>query len=710
MTAWKLSSRLDLVDGQTNVASKWANWLTSRWPALLLLLVVLPQPWAIPGARLALSNSVFDFYQQLRPREVERLPVAIVDIDEDSLKAIGQWPWPRIELATLAEKAAAAGALAIGLDILMPEADRFSPAKLVARYPDLDEPTRQKLAALPNNDDLMALRIFALPVVVGRAGLHLPNTKKPKNPTTIQVEGPPPHDKLLSFNGHLANVPSIDAAAQGHGFLNSDPGPDGAIRSVPAVVQVAGEIYPSLAVEMLRLALGLPSVVLETDAEGVRGIHVGQSFVPLDSDGKVRMHFSPSDPRRWVSALELMNDELDPRIFENQLVLIGATALGLRDAPPTPVSKRMDGIEVQAQMIENMLMGTRLLRPAWTTKAEVALLLLLGGILVLAGRDAPPWLLALLYAIPAVAAAVGTFYLFTQTRLLLDPGPAVLASTVVAAFLLTTGYAQANRRRKALNRALELERLETARMSGELGAAREIQLGILPDPKLISGKPDNMDFHALLEAAREVGGDLYDAFMVDENRFFFMIGDVSGKGVGASLFMALSKALYKSAALRGEGNLSQIVGVASNEIARENPAMLFVTAVAGLFDASTGRLQFCNAGHDAPLLKGKDGAVRPLESVGGPPLCVLDDFPYPIEEVYLQPGEFLVLFTDGVTEAQGLDEILFGTQRITDFLENCQPSMSMEEVCNGLHSEVQEFTGGQPPFDDVAIIALRYLG
>ena len=690
-------------------SGKLARWLRPRWAAFLLLAAILALPVNFSNAWLGLSDTVFDAYQRIQPRIVERLPVAIVDIDEASLKAIGQWPWPRTELANLIERAAAAGALSIGLDILMPEADRFSPAQLVARHPGLDADTRARLSALPNNDDLLAMRMFALPVIVGRAGLNNPDASLPTQPTTVEVVGPPPHGKLLRFTGHLANIPSIEAAAQGHGFLNSDPGSDGVIRAIPAVVQVGDQIYPSLSVEMLRLALGQQGVQLETGGNGVRGLHIGQSYVRLDTNGMVRLHYSLADPRRRVSAIELLEGRLDPNIFADQLVLIGATALGLRDAPPTPVSGRMDGVEIQAQMIETLLSGSRLLRPDWTKGAEVFLLLLLGGLLVLAGRDAAPWLLAALFVLPAAAVAAGSFALFSELRLLLDPVPAVLGCALILSFLLATGYSHANARRRALSRALEVERLETARMAGELGAAREIQLGILPDPRNIIGRPPNLDFFAVLEPAREVGGDLYDVFMVDDTRLFFLIGDVSGKGVGAALFMALSKALCKSAALRGQGGLAEMVSVASGEIARENPAMLFVTAVAGLFDTATGQLQFCNAGHDAPLVRGADGTVRSLEFVGGPPFCVLEDFPYPIEETQLTPGELLLLSTDGVTEAQGADNVQFGTDRIITFLEQCGRETSAEALCEGLHDKVKDFMKGAPAFDDVAILALRYL-
>ncbi len=692
----------------TPSAIKSGTWLAPRWPALLLLLPLLALPWITPALLPGLANSVFDLYQRLHPRPLDRLPVAIVDIDEASLKVIGQWPWPRTELAALVEKTAAAGALAIGLDILMPEADRYSPAQLVSRYPGLGVDMRSELASLPNNDDIFAMRMFTLPVVVGRAGLNDPEAQPPDNPSTVQINGPPPHRKLLGFKGHLTNVESIDIAAQGHGFLNNQPGPDGAIRTVPAVVRVADEIYPSLSVEVLRVALGQKNMRLDSDRDGVVGMRIGKSFLPLDTNGRVRLHFSPSDPRRWISALDVLEGKMAGKNFADQIVLIGATGLGLHDTPPTPISAAMDGIEIQAQMIENLLGEHRLVRPPWARWAEAGLLLLLGGFLVLAGRDATPWRLAAIYVVPAVLTLGFCMVLFVKIRLLLDPSPVLLGNGLLTAFLISTGYAHANKLKRALDQALAVEKLETARMGGELSAAREIQLGILPDPKHIEGCPDNLDFHAVLEPAREVGGDLYDAFMVDDEQMFFLIGDVSGKGVGASLFMALSKALCKSAALRGDGGLSEMISVASGEIARENPAMLFVTAVAGLLDTKTGRLQYCNAGHDAPLLLGGDQPARTLESAGGPPLCVLEDFPYPIEEAQLHSGDLLVLFTDGVTEARGNDEVLYGTEKISEYLHGLNRDAAAETVCMGLLQEVKHFTGDAPAFDDVAIMALRW--
>jgi hypothetical protein len=168
--------------------------------------------------------------------------------------------------------------------------------------------------------------------------------------------------------------------------------------------------------------------------------------------------------------------------------------------------------------------------------------------------------------------------------------------------LLTAGFAAVDRQRREMQAALAAERLKTAYMTDELKAAHDIQLGMVPRPGTIEGLPDTLDFHALLEPAEAVGGDLYDAFMLDAQRLCFLIGDVTGKGVPAALFMALSKTLYKSAALRAHLALHELMRAVNSEIARENPAQLFVTLLAGLLDTRTGALELCRAGHAAPLL------------------------------------------------------------------------------------------------------------
>ena len=289
---------------------------------------------------------------------------------------------------------------------------------------------------------------------------------------------------------------------------------------------------------------------------------------------------------------------------------------------------------------------------------------------------------------------IGGFVAFVRSQVLFDPLFAIAGNALVLVVLLTAGFAASNRRRRELRAALEAERLERIRRDGELQAARDIQMGLLPAPWAITGLPDNLAFHALLEPAKEVGGDLYDAFMLDEHHFFFMIGDVAGKGVPASLFMALSKTLCKSLALRAQV-----------------PLDAFVTAIAGILDVRTGEMELCSAGHDAPILLRRGTAPCSITAAGGPPLCILEDFSYPSSRIRLQSGDLLLMMTDGVTEAHNPEQMLYGFERVMAYcsaIQDAHEKRSIVSVCQGLYDDVKRFAHDAEPSDDIAIMTIRF--
>jgi serine phosphatase RsbU (regulator of sigma subunit) len=311
----------------------------------------------------------------------------------------------------------------------------------------------------------------------------------------------------------------------------------------------------------------------------------------------------------------------------------------------------------------------------------------------------------------ATLVSAGGFVAFTTWQVLFDPVFAIVGNALVLVVLLTAGFAASNRRRRALRAALEAERLARIHREGELQAARDIQMGLLPAPWAITGLPENLAFHALLEPAKEVGGDLYDAFMLDEHHFFFVVGDVAGKGVPASLFMALSKTLCKSLALRKQVPLDALITAVNQEIARDNPAALFVTALAGILDVRTGDMELCSAGHDAPILLRRGAAPRSLTAAGGPPLCILEDFSYPSNRLRLQSGDLLLLMTDGVTEAHNPQQMLYGFERVMAYCRAIQDEYekrSIIAVCQGLYDDVKRFAHDAEPSDDIAIMAIRF--
>jgi serine phosphatase RsbU (regulator of sigma subunit) len=219
-----------------------------------------------------------------------------------------------------------------------------------------------------------------------------------------------------------------------------------------------------------------------------------------------------------------------------------------------------------------------------------------------------------------------------------------------------------------------------------------------------------MALAARLEPARTVGGDFYDCFMLDAHRLFFVVADVSGKGLAASLFMALAKSLLKSIALRGGDDPGTILVRANAEIARDNRESLFITAFAGLLDLRTGALAFCNAGHEPPYVKKPGERPERLEHPGGPPLCVMDDYEYLPAHHQMAAGETLAVVTDGITEAMNSRSELYGTERLAERLAALPGATSPEETLDAIDADARRFAGSAEQYDDITMLCVRWNG
>jgi sigma-B regulation protein RsbU (phosphoserine phosphatase) len=260
----------------------------------------------------------------------------------------------------------------------------------------------------------------------------------------------------------------------------------------------------------------------------------------------------------------------------------------------------------------------------------------------------------------------------------------------------------------ALERARLIEAyVEKERMEEALKLAHDIQMSMLP--KIFPPFPERHEFDifAVLAPAKEVGGDFYDFFFLDDDHLCFAVGDVSGKGVPAALFMAVTKTLFKATAGNG-GTPSEILARLNAEICRDNESCMFVTVFCGILDIRTGQVDYSNGGHNLPYYLHHSG-VTPLENPGGRALGVAEQSAYISGRTFLNPGEALLLYTDGVTEAMDPEETLYSDQRLEQFLDRHRGS-SPRQVISDLVSDVRHFAGATPQSDDITVLALYYLG
>ena len=684
--------------------------LLLAWSALIAL---------EPSWNTHLASVGYDAYHALLPRQIDALPVTVVDIDEKSLAALGRWPWPRSLLARLVDDVNRARPSAIGIDMFMPEPDPLSPDRLLKEFGFAPRGRSAEIAVLPSNDDVLAAALSGARCALAIAGMPNPTGMTLRvTPISVRdtsasaVPNAPESPNVERFAGALTSVDVLNRAASGWGLI-STTSPGGPVRRVPLVASIGGTLVPSFAVEVIRLAAGARALRLDVTGSAVDGISVGPVFIPTEPDGTVRIYFSPRSADRLVSAVDVLEGKVDPERIRGRLVLVGVSGIGLSDYHQTPLGVAMPGTEIQAQLLEDILGGTLLVRPASAPVLEAALFLLLGALLVLATpKWAPP--AASLLAVVCVAAPIAIAYVaFRWYRLVLDAATPAAGLVILFGALLALTLAEATRHKRALERSIQAERERSARMAGELDAARQVQTAFLPDAGQFRDDP-RIDVAAAMTPAREVGGDLYDFFRLDDRRLFFIVGDVAGKGLSASIFMAVSKALYKSATLRtAASDVGALMVAANAEVSRDNPQMLFVTAFAGILDLDTGDLVYCNAGHENPFVVDPAGAVgRRLEEGGGPPLCTVDAFAYRGARDRLRPGELLCVISDGVTEARNRVGALYGSRRVCDVLRTAMRSgaTTARDVVRTLHDDVESFAAGADPSDDITMLVLHWKG
>jgi len=248
------------------------------------------------------------------------------------------------------------------------------------------------------------------------------------------------------------------------------------------------------------------------------------------------------------------------------------------------------------------------------------------------------------------------------------------------------------------------------KIESELRIARDIQMSMLPNRKTVLAGRTEIDIYAVLEPAREVGGDLYDFFFIDEDHFCFIVGDVSDKGVPAALFMARSKALLRSAAQDRNAAPGRILQTANMELADGNEMLMFITVFLGILNIRTGEVVFSNAAHVPPVLFTEAGQCRTVELPVGKPLGITKRAGFKTERLHLQPRESLLVFTDGVTEAENREKAFFGDERLLTLLGNLDHPAGANRCVDAVLHDVKSFSEGAPQSDDITVLCVRYAG
>ena len=408
--------------------------------ALSTLVLWLADPIPVQSLRLA----QFDQFQRWHPRPYTPVAVRVVDIDEASLKAYGQWPWPRTRIAELVERLQGAGTAVIAFDVLLVEPDRTSPVAMAQLWQNAK--VSALLQGLPDHDEVLGRTLRGRNVVLGSS---LSNTGSSSGAVTVAAEASATPYRIIAsgaseparwlhgFDSVVWPLAGLRANAAGLGALNFAGDVDGVVRRVPLLLRLGEQMVPTLSAEALRVAQQGRNHLLRSNEAGVLDVRIGAITVPTNKQAEIWLHYTEEQPARYVSAAQVLQGQVAPDLLDGHIVLIGSSAAGLMDLRFNPMGNMMPGVQAHALALEQILSGNDLQRPGWTGAVE-ALALVLGALMVgLVALAAPAWWATAVAAVVLSALLGGAWYAFTVEHLLLDATNPVLA--IIVSFGLASG-------------------------------------------------------------------------------------------------------------------------------------------------------------------------------------------------------------------------------------------------------------------------------
>lgn len=432
----------------------------------------------------------FDFYQRVLPRAPSEVSVKVVEIDEESLRRLGQWPWPRSLMARVTERLGAAGPRAVVFTPLFAEPDRLSLTAISEWLPEsvrLAVELAQAAGEVKEPDDHFAEALAATPSVIGFVlTAAVTDHDPPQLRTGISFKGESPLAYLPTLSGWVPALPALEAAASGYGALTLLVDSDGVVRRMGMLYAAEGEIFPALTLEALRVAGKGRGILLKTSGQsdvaksggetGVQAIRAGRSTIETTPNASLWLYDRRPDPAMRIPAWKLLEGDLPPETFEDAIVLVGVTASGLGDRHTTPLSAALPGVVLQAHAVEQVLAGAYLLRPAWSDGAEILAVLAVGLLVLLPFallRDGA--LLSGFIGFAVVLAGAGfALWAFRSWQLLFDPvAPALIGLAVFGTAGIARLVVSEQRRRQVRSAFGQFVSPEVvAKIAEDPGAAR----------------------------------------------------------------------------------------------------------------------------------------------------------------------------------------------------------------------------------------------
>ena len=576
----------------------------------------------------------YDLYQNIFEEDFSTNKVVIVDIDEKSIEKIGQFPWRRDVYSIILENLNTAEVSAIAFDVFFSEEDTQNPVKIFKEF-NLNINSENIL----NSDELFLGSIKKSNVILPLVGATKEVKKNNFSPkANIITKGEDPLNYLYNYQGYISSLDKFNNAAKGLGSISIIDSEDGILRYVPLILNINNEIIPSLSLEAVRLYNKEKSYVIQTDQSGIQLIKTRSTNFLTNENGLNFVKFKKIPANTYVSASDIYENNFDQKNLKDKIVLIGSSAEGVFDLVKISTGKIIPGVQVHANIIENIL-SKDFLKINYVTKIaeNIILLISLIVILVIVNYFKPIYSILNYILLTIILFSISIF--FYKENYFVEIYNIILFNSLLFIYLLYSRFVEENKS------SIENEKKQLV-LKKEREIAGEVQKKLFPIEKNI----ENF-VYAKNIPARDVSGDYYDYIKVSDEEIYFTLADVSGKGIKAGMLMANASSVFKSFS-KLKFPINQLAQNINNQVKESSYKGMFITAVIGKLNISSKEVEFVNFGHESIMCFDKNKKSFSYIKAERPPLGLLNiKDPQTIKTTNINlKDKNIFIYTDGVTE------------------------------------------------------------
>ena len=660
---------------------------------LIILVLLIALKIANPSFVKSISNLSFDLYQKVFTLKKTDSDVVIIDIDEKSLGKFGQFPWSRSVFAKILEKVNQSNPKAIGFDIFFTEKDKQSPEEIIKSY-NLIPADVSQIQNLKGHDEIFREQLEKSKSITAVLGSNVPSHSNydRKAKARFLSKGGDPKNFTYSYTYSIGSLETLEKSVKGLGSISFLDQTDGIIRSLPLLVRFDNKIYPTMGLEMIRVGNNQKNIYVEMNEVGINRISARPYKILSDPNGIIWIRYKNSIKSQYISSSDVYDGKFPENFFKDKYVLIGASAQGLFDLVKIPLGVTIPGVEVHANVIENIIDQSFLIRNPNTYVFELIFAIIVSVItFVLSQKIKPKFSLSIFFGSIFIVIIIG-FSLFLFRSELVDISYPIFLLTIT---FLTCLYFRFIEENKMALANLQKE----AKLLKERELAAGVQKSLFPD----ISKFENFIF-AKNVPARDVSGDYFDVVRSTPEEYFFTLADVSGKGVKAGMYMAKASSIFRTLT-NLKYPLEKVVFGVNNELVEAKFKGMFVTAVFGKLNIKTGELIFINAGHESILTFDQNKNYEYIKS-DMPPMGIVKYFTESMVKsttINLKDKTFVV-YTDGVTEGyleNGEELGAEGVQNIINNISDVTPKIIVESIEKKLN------WGAEKLRDDITCMAIN---